>query len=72
MDPRDVTPLAHRAMLRQNGQGRPLNADRRKYCQLSSADDGPVYHTKGPRSASEVDNTFATVDAEVPRDASVS
>ena len=51
MDPRDAVFQAHRAVhrggrsVRQTGQGRPSNVDRRKYCQLSSTDDGRQFIT---------------------------
>ena len=38
MDPRDELLLTHCNKL--NGQACPSNVDRRKYCQLSSTDDG--------------------------------
>jgi len=32
-----------------HGQARRSNVDRRKYCQLSSTEDGCVFHTERPR-----------------------
>ena len=50
-DPRDALPLAHRARWTRSvidklhSQARQTNIDRRKYCQLSSTDNRPLYHT---------------------------
>jgi len=40
-----------------DGQCDKLTADRRKYCKLSSADDGPVYRIKRPHLSSRVDDS---------------
>jgi len=50
MDPRDS--FVRRAVAEVchvlHGQSRRSNVDRRKYCQLSSTDNGRVHHTERP------------------------
>ena len=41
-----------------HGQARMSSVDRRKYCQLSSTDDGPFYRLYPPLLSSVVDCTL--------------
>ena len=54
MDPRDAPLHAYRAEVDAHCdelqcQAHRSNVDRRKYCQFSSTDDGPVNHSERPR-----------------------